>query len=321
MADRWLLVTPYGDYQLNASFSAPQLHPGGVDTGAVLRRDGRQTYQRSGDGLRTPGPLVLTGRVWRDDQDVAAIVDELDQIQEAVGTCVTVRRVNDAGTVSYHDIAGGPPPAYTPDGLGGWEVTIELWPGRPEPSFIPLPAGSHLYIVYDTSGSMSSESLTALRAAIDDVTTALEGGGVPAENIHETDSSQERYLQWMVQARESYVVIAFVNEAAPSYHTLTDTGPTAAWTADYNALRSHLDGGGVQRFRALIYALGPSSAASVPEYVAAFNDLHIPRAVPGTDGYPNAPSLAGLGVSYRVNVLPEQPASVYLDDIWTALGG
>src|SRR5690606_17165249 len=47
------------------------------------------------------------------------------------------RRVNDAGTFVYRDLAGGPHPEVTPDGLGGWEVTIELWPGRAEPVVLP----------------------------------------------------------------------------------------------------------------------------------------------------------------------------------------
>lgn len=123
--------------RLNATFSAPQYQPGGLDRRAALRRDGRVTYQRSGDGLPTPGPLRLTGRVWRDDQNIPALHDELDEIREAVAACTEVIRVTNGGTYTYHDLAGGPPPAITPDGLGGWEVVIELWPGRPEPTYIP----------------------------------------------------------------------------------------------------------------------------------------------------------------------------------------
>src|SRR5690606_10080717 len=137
VADRWTLRTPTGDLQLNASFHAPKYQPGGVDTNAALRRDGRTTYQRSGDGLPTPGPLVLRGRVWNDARDIAALIDELEAIQEAAATCIEVIRVTDAGRYVYDDLSGGPPPEVTSDGLGGWGGTLEPWPGRALPTFVP----------------------------------------------------------------------------------------------------------------------------------------------------------------------------------------
>src|SRR5690606_28632062 len=138
MPDTWTLVTPVGDFTLNQTFHAPKYQPGGVDTNAALRRDGRTTYQRSGDGLATPGPLRLVGRVWRDDQSIPGILDELDAIQEAVAACIQVTRITSVGAYVYSDLAGGPPPVLTPDGFGGWQVEIELWPGRAEPAFVPV---------------------------------------------------------------------------------------------------------------------------------------------------------------------------------------
>lgn len=140
MADQWKLVTPTGDVQLNASFSAPQYEPGGVDRGAARRRDGLTTYQRVGDGLRTPGPLRLNGRVWDDSLNITAMLDELDEIKEAVAACTQVVRTTTAGTYTYDRLAGGPPPEVTPDGLGGFEVKIELWPGRAAATFVPTAA-------------------------------------------------------------------------------------------------------------------------------------------------------------------------------------
>lgn len=137
MPDTWTLVTPTGNYTLNRTFHAPRYQPGGVDTNAALRREARTAYQRTGDGLPTPGPLVLRGRVWNDARDIAALVDELEAIQEAAATCIQVVRTTDAGRYVYDDLAGGPPPEVTPDGLGGWEVTLELWPGRALPTFVP----------------------------------------------------------------------------------------------------------------------------------------------------------------------------------------
>ncbi len=137
MADSWRLVTPTGSYDLNPSFSAPKYQAGGVATPGALRRDERSAYQRSGDGLATPGPLRLNGRVWRDTQDIPEMVSELNAIRAAVATCTQVVRTNSAGTYTYGDLAGGPTPAVTPDGLGGFEVAIELWPGRAEATFVP----------------------------------------------------------------------------------------------------------------------------------------------------------------------------------------
>lgn len=145
MADSWTLVTPDGVVALNRSFSAPQYEPGGVDANAAVRRDGRVTYQRSGDGLRTPGPLRLRGRVWSDAQDIPSMVAELEEIQEAVGACTSVIRTTSAGTYTYEQLAGGPPPEVTPDGLGGFEVNIELWPGRAMPTFIPDDPDPHVH--------------------------------------------------------------------------------------------------------------------------------------------------------------------------------
>lgn len=139
MPDHWTLVTPDGNYELNASFSAPKYQAGGVDTSAALRRDDRTAYQRSGDGLRTPGPLVLYGRVWRDDMDVPEIVGELNDILDAVAATTDVVRTTPAGTYTYSGLSGGPTPEVTPDGLGGWQVVIELWPARAAATFLPPP--------------------------------------------------------------------------------------------------------------------------------------------------------------------------------------
>lgn len=137
MPDAWTLDTPGGPYTLNPTFSAPKYQPGSVSGPGALRRDDRNTYQRSGDGLATPGPLTLIGRVWRDDQDQALMLQELEAIRAAVATCTTVTRSNNAGEYVYDSLAGGAAPEITPDGLGGWNVLIELWPGRAEPTHLP----------------------------------------------------------------------------------------------------------------------------------------------------------------------------------------
>jgi len=141
MPDRWTLKTPLGDLELNATFHAPKYQPGGVDLGAVMRREDHLAFQRSGDGLATPGPLRLVGRVWRDDHDIVALVDELRDLREAVAACTQVVRSTGQGTYTYDQLAGGPPPAISPDGLGGFTVEIELWPGEAEPTYVPAAGG------------------------------------------------------------------------------------------------------------------------------------------------------------------------------------
>ena len=175
MADRWTLRTPAGDYSLNASFAARTYHPGGVDTSAAFRRDGRRAYQRSGDGLRTPGPLVLHGRVWRDDMDAAQIVAELNDIRDAVAACIEVVRTTTAGTYTYGQLAGGPTPEVTPDGLGGWVVVIELWPGRATATFVPTTEPVDLLAAGVEFFNFSSGSRT--------INVAVPGGTAPAGSL------------------------------------------------------------------------------------------------------------------------------------------
>lgn len=160
MADSWTLLTPSGQHQLNPTFHAPTLAPGGVDTSALLRREGRGAFQRAGDGLRTPGPLRLVGRVWRDDRDARLTLEELEAIQAAVRACTGVVRRNEAGAFAYEQVAGGPTPAITPDGRGGWVVELELWPGRAQPTFVPAAAPELLASASATATSASEVSVT-----------------------------------------------------------------------------------------------------------------------------------------------------------------
>lgn len=175
MPDRWTLKTPDGDYQLNASFAARQYHPGGVDTAAALRRDDRTAYQRSGDGLRTPGPLVLFGRVWRDDMDVPEIVGELNDIRDAVAATTDVVRTTSAGTYTYSGLSGGPTPEVTPDGLGGWQVVIELWPQRAAATFVPTTDPIDILAAGVEFFNFSSSART--------INVSMPGGTAPAGSL------------------------------------------------------------------------------------------------------------------------------------------
>lgn len=158
MADRWTLRTPTGDLQLNETFAAPTYQPGGVDTNALTRREGRNAFQRAGDGLPTPGPLRLVGRVWGDSRDARAMLNELTSIRDAVRACTSVRRTTTGGTYTYEGLAGGPTPEVTPDPLGGWVVRLEFWPARAQPAFAPL--GPFELIAADTITATVSNNPT-----------------------------------------------------------------------------------------------------------------------------------------------------------------
>lgn len=134
---RWLIVTADGELELNATFHAVNLLPGDVDTNALWRQPGQRAYQRSGDGLRTPGPFILRGNVWRDDGDRDALRTQLQALTEATTTAATVVRLTPSAEYWYGALGGGPNPAITPDGLGGYQVELEFWPARPEPVTVP----------------------------------------------------------------------------------------------------------------------------------------------------------------------------------------
>lgn len=322
MADRWTLVTPQGDYQLNASFSAPNLHAGGVDTNAALRRDGLRSYQRSGDGLRTPGPLILKGRVWRDDHLIAAMVDELNDIRDAVAATIAVKRENNAGTYTYSELAGGPPPAITPDGLGGWQVEIELWPGRPSATYVPFAVDTYLYVYVDGSQGMDAD-----RPAILDAMQNLKGiledeiyGDLVNERVTITttadDAQNERWLFHPSQpTEEKVVVIAVYNEAEPLYHVVprAPSGePTASFLTDHASWKQQFET--KARRQLLLYAIHNQ----VDEWYYSFHD-HVVDAMDGTGGYPTA--LSTLGVQAKLEVPTGLTAQDYYDDIFALLVG
>lgn len=139
MADTWTLITPDGAYQLNPTFSAPQYEPGDAAGQGLVRHPDTGALQREGDGLRTPGPMILTGRVGRDDHDAALTLAELNSISAAATACVGVARTTGAGTYTYDINSGGPTPEVLSDRLGSWVVRLYLWPVSPEPTFSASP--------------------------------------------------------------------------------------------------------------------------------------------------------------------------------------
>lgn len=142
--DRWILVLPDSQLELNWSFSAPQLEPGGVDSTALFRLPGSNTAHRSGDGMRTPGPFRLVGKVWNDAQDARVNRAELNAIRDAVRAATSLLRDTPAGQYWYSGFQGGPLPAVTPDGLGGYNVELEVWPARAEVIQLPISNGRPL---------------------------------------------------------------------------------------------------------------------------------------------------------------------------------
>lgn len=139
MADTWILITPAGSYQLNPTFSAPQYEPGDAAGQGLIRHPNTGALQREGDSLRTPGPLILTGRVGRDDHDATHTLAELNHISAAAEACVGVARTTRGGTYTFGLNSGGPTPEVISDRLGSWVVRLYLWPASPEPAFSASP--------------------------------------------------------------------------------------------------------------------------------------------------------------------------------------
>lgn len=135
--DRFIIITGDSQLELNPSFTMASLHPGGVDTSALYRREGSVTAHRTGDGLRTPGPFILTGHVWNDSRDARAARVELMEIQAAVAAAQSVLRDTPAGQWWYSGFMGGPLPEVLPDGNGGYRVQLEFWPARAVPVNLP----------------------------------------------------------------------------------------------------------------------------------------------------------------------------------------
>src|SRR5690554_6147726 len=105
--DRWVLIGGFGEYELNATFAAVSLHAGEPGTTALARRDDSTSMHRIGDGMRTPGVLELTGRIWRDDpaqRDQA--ITELRAVETAAQASTGVNRINNAGIYKYEALGG-----------------------------------------------------------------------------------------------------------------------------------------------------------------------------------------------------------------------
>lgn len=175
-----------------------------------------------------------------------------------------------------------------------------------------------IYFYFDTSGSLDA-SLSALRSMVDSLTLLLQAEpyNIPAENIVEVDNNQERWVSWLNQSDDQYLVIAVINESSSVYHGSSDTGPTSAWNTDYNNAVSAMQT--ATNSAALIY--GVADLGETANNIDVFMEQHLPRAVLGTNGYPSSPSLADLGVEYETYVPQGRSASEYLSDIETFVFG
>lgn len=308
MADRWILETSIEAYELNPTFAAQTLHAGGVDTSAVQRNQAG-SLTRAGDGLRTPGPLTLTGRVWRDDRDTQATVLELEQIQAAVTDCIRVVRRNTAGSFIYDSISGGPVPEVHADGLGGWRVVIELWPAEPEPTFLPLhlTPDTFFYAWIDSSGSINP---APIEAALEQLKAVLQvrlyrGVDVNTRVFVDPDWDDERWvgrLTATTTAAARAVALIFTNEAAPAYHSATypSVEPTSTYNSDHTGFISAVFN---REFRGTVFAIAIGGGSDVFQQ-------HLVRALRGTDGYPTG--LDDYGINAVLNIDPDSTAEQWL---------
>lgn len=164
MSDHWIIIHPGGEYHLNPTFHpAGSLYPGAAPTSAAVRHASTGGFVRVGDGLRTPGPMALTGRLWSDARDWAALRAELADLEAAVRVSTALVRINPNYEYTYANLAGGPTIEVQPDGLSGYIVRLEFWPGKANVTNVPVlsgadpvplpPAARYRLTSYETAGS------------------------------------------------------------------------------------------------------------------------------------------------------------------------
>lgn len=322
MADRWFLRNQQGQaYELNSTFSAHQYEPGDVDTSSLSRREGHRLYQRSGDGLRTPGPLVLRGRVWRDDRDLQAIWSELEAIEAAVQSCVTIERRTSRTRTTYEDLAGGPTIEIRPDGIGGYTVEAELWPGRAQPTILPvITPNVHIAAFVDGTTGMDNDrsaivaALNILKARLD--AEVYHGTIDDFWSVSHTPSGNdgERWLHYAAQPTgDDVLILAIFNDADPLYHHVPRDRaiePTPTFLTDYASWMASLDAS--TRRRCILYGIA-FRWQSTEDHYQAFKG-HVDSAIHGGDGYPEP--LTRFGVEARMEAPTLETAEYYADDLW-----
>lgn len=321
MADRWILVTPTAKLELNDTFHAPQYEPGDVSAAAVTRRDDRREYQRTGDGLPTPGPLRLLGRVWRDDRDLSGMTTELEAIQKAVDECVRVERRTSRSVSTYDDLAGGPTVAVTSDGLGGWVIEIELWPGRPDVIVLPpITPTTRIAVYVDGTGGMDNDR-AAIVAALAQVRARLDaevyGGTIGSYwSVTHTpaNSNGERWLRYAAQPTEpDALILAIFNDAEPTYHAVPRNPavePTSVFQADSQAWLDRVEASA--RRRCVLYAIAFEWGGNEAHYFAFKGqtwDAYYGRA-------PYSTALSEYGVEPHMDAPTGMTAEWYANDLW-----
>jgi hypothetical protein len=127
--DVWTITSTEGDLVLNPTFSPTQYEPGSIDTTSFHRPDDSTLIKPTGDALMVPAPMTFTGKLWNDARDVAVLFESMQTLRLAVKNCLTLTRSTPIGFYLYEAyVPPGthPEPAFTSDGLGGFNVSISL---------------------------------------------------------------------------------------------------------------------------------------------------------------------------------------------------
>lgn len=235
MSDRWAIVHATGEYLLNETFHPTgSLYPGAAPTSGAVRHASSGAYIRVGDGLRSPGPMKLTGRLCSDARDWASLRAELMDLEAAVRTSTALVRTNPNYEYTYANLAGGPTIEVIPDGLSGYIVRLEFWPGRAEVVAVPilsasdpvsLPAAAiYRLTAYETWGSAVADlsewwlGTDAIHRFPGSPVTSKSTGGAANElvngNLFDSANQTGLPLWWQIEYPEPYT-LAYTQVARP----------------------------------------------------------------------------------------------------------
>lgn len=113
---------------------------------------------------------------------------------------------------------------------------------------ISIPNTAHIYAFFDNSGSFNATQLQSIRDAVDSWYAGFRPDDIGMTRLHKINNGSERWLNFSALAAESplhtgdILVLSFVNEASPNYHTASIVNPiinqpttgTPGFTDDYN---------------------------------------------------------------------------------------
>ena len=118
---------------------------------------------------------------------------------------------------------------------------------------VTVPNDTEIYVFYDNTGSFDATARQQIKDAVSDweQNFAIQNPDWTG-SLNEIDASNERWLQYPQEVLDNYagagknvIVISFINEAAPQYHSQnydnSASNPTSDYTNDYNQFVSNIN--------------------------------------------------------------------------------